>query len=191
MCFLSTLSSISYLNFKIPWGIFPLVFHQSFVIFQIWSCMCCGNSTCKSKMHIRMQCAFYHHLLYVSFNCSSNSSGKAGRKWDFVHSGRKQLLYLKMDTIRNFVSIFQPYAWCMECELFHFSAIGIETLQQNPSASELWPKSHSHHCLHSFVSHSSLQSFMYGEGRDLAQAELIGSSLTNCTSRIQEWYYLA
>lgn len=78
-----------------------------------------------------------HHLLYVKFNCSSNSSGKPGRKWDFAHGGRKQFLYLKMDTIRNFISIFQPYTWCMECEQSHFSATGIEILQQNPSASEL------------------------------------------------------
>lgn len=34
----------------------------------------------------------------------------------------------------------------MECEL-HFSAIGMETLQQNPPAGEPWPKHNSHHCL--------------------------------------------
>lgn len=43
MCFPSILPSVSYLNFKISWGIFPLVFHQSFVIFQICLFMFCGN----------------------------------------------------------------------------------------------------------------------------------------------------
>lgn len=53
---------------------------------------------------------------------------------------KKTILIPQNGYHKKLCQYFQPYTWCMERELLNFSAIGIETVQQNPSASKLWPK---------------------------------------------------